>query len=780
METDNTQIYREKRQYSFYGAVITVFDGKRPPRRIDLEKYSRECISFGRGKDNDIILQSRVVSRKHGYFSIRKNGIEINAEDSTNYLILNGICTKRCILRGGDILRIDGSTETLDEGVLILLQEAGTSSKWEFIKFPGQGHCTIGRAEDCTIRLSHVGVSKHHALLEISKDGVYIKDTGSMNGVFINGKRLSSRWKLCEKDIIQITNTKFIYTAHGLFCCNFRNGFGIEVEDMVRIVKNGEKKIAICDHVSLSIAPGELVAIIGGSGAGKTTLMNGISGYDPPTSGKVWINGDNLYKMYGALKNIIGYVPQQDIVYDNLTLEAMLMYAAKLRLPDDMGKKERMCRVKDVIRIVELDGKEHTMISRLSGGQKKRASIAVELLSDPNLFFLDEPASGLDPGTERNLMKTLKQMAQSGKTILLVTHSTLNLQECDKIIFMGKGGKLCYCGDMEGAKRFFQVDNLVDVYNMIAENSEKWSQKYESVRIKKQYDSSREKQQGKWDRPKRHSAVRQTWLLSERYARLLWNDRKRFLMVLIQAPVLALLISFVKDGEQFETYSISKSLLFALSCSAFWLGILNAIQEVCKERTILKREYMTGLGIGSYIVSKFFVLGALCTIQSFLLTGVFCIFVGLPKEGVWLLPALEFGMTTFATSFAAMGMGIFASSLFKNPDRAMTVAPLLLLPQILFSGLLFELKGVTKYISWFAVCRWSMEGYGTTANLNSLPKKVEINGDLMEIEQSAESFFTFTAKHLREDLMILLVIAVGFGVLSGIILKTFYRMKKIR
>lgn len=277
--------------------------------------------------------------------------------------------------------------------------------------------------------------------------------------------------------------------------------------------------------------------------------------------------------------------------------------------------------------------------------------------------------------------------------------------------------------------------------------------------------------QGKKKGNNKHGRLRQVSVLSGRYLHLLINDRQRLFMVLLQAPMLAFLISLVKDGGQFEKYGITKSLLFALSCSAFWIGTLNAIQEVCKERNILRREYMTGLHLSSYVFSKFIVLGILCFVQSFLLTGVFVLMVGKPDEGVFMNPAAELFITTFLTSFSAAGMGLFASSFFKNADRAMTVAPILLMPQILFSGLLFELKGATKVISWFAICRWSMEGYGSTVNLNSLSKAVTLNGKEVEIEHKAEEFFEFSEKHLLTAWLILFVFIAAFGLLCDITLR---------
>lgn len=248
------------------------------------------------------------------------------------------------------------------------------------------------------------------------------------------------------------------------------------------------------------------------------------------------------------------------------------------------------------------------------------------------------------------------------------------------------------------------------------------------------------------------------------------NDRQRLLLLLIQAPALALLISFVADGQQFEQYEMTKSLLFALSCSAFWVGMLNAIQEICKERNIMKREYMTGLSLTAYILSKIFVLGILCLIQSVCIITVFAFLVGLPESGLLINPYLELLITTFITALASTAMGLFVSSLFTNADRAMTVAPILLMPQILFSGLIFKLDGATEMLSWFAVCRWSMEGYGTTANLNQLQLKLQQQG--VVIPHETESFFDFTVQHMLSAWGILFIFVLIFLIMARIVIST--------
>lgn len=306
---------------------------------------------------------------------------------------------------------------------------------------------------------------------------------------------------------------------------------------------------------------------------------------------------------------------------------------------------------------------------------------------------------------------------------------------------------------------------------MITEQAEQWSAEFEKTRVA----SGKARQSASVSSKSKESRFKQLWVLSARYLKLVTNDRQRLLLLLVQAPLLAVLISFVADGKQFEQYEMTKSLLFALSCSAFWVGMLNAIQEICKERTILKREYMTGLSLSAYVTSKIIVLGALCLVQSVLITGVFSMMVGLPKEGIMIHPFCELLATTFITAVSATAMGLFVSSLFTNADRAMTVAPILLMPQILFSGLIFKLNGATEVISWAAICRWSMEGYGTTANLNDLPLRLQQEGIM--IPHEAESFFEFTSSHLLASWGILILFTVLFLFLARVVLSKIGKEK---
>ena len=675
--------------------IISIFDGEEQPYFVDLRSFQKQQVMFGRSPDNDIVLHSALVSRHHGYFQIDSNGCTLVDNNSSNGIIVNGQMIRSKFLQEGDQIKIDRLTASMRDGVMILFGTKKEPVTWRFISLNEKSVITIGRNPTCDVVLDHMSVSRVHAVIENRQGNFFIRDNNSMNGVYVNGQRIYNEQMLKEKDVIVITNSKLLYSAGLLNYCCFTNGIGLDAIDIVKRVKSGHGEKTITNHISLSIEPCSFTGIIGGSGAGKTTFMNCLSGYNGATEGHVLINGVDLYKNYNSFKSIIGYVPQQDIIHGNLPLQEMLEYSAKLRMPPDTTKEERKARVRDVIKTVELSGHEDTMINLLSGGQRKRASIAVELLSDPKIFFLDEPSSGLDPGTEKNLMHTMHNMARQGITIILITHTIQNINLFDKIIFLGKGGNLCYYGPPQGAPSFFGVEHLSDAYMLTESNSDELKNRFLTSGIMQPVENTGHNT-GKQVRGESESfgvktrkIFSNTWTLSIRYTKLLINDTQRMLLLLLQPPLLALMISITKDGNQYKYRMITMSLLFTLACSGFWIGILNAIQEICKEKIILKRENMAGLSLFAYVTSKMLVLTILCAVQSFLLLVSYWILIGLPEDGIIMSPFLELFLTIFLTALSATALGLVVSSFFDNPDRALVVAPLLIMPQILYSGILF-------------------------------------------------------------------------------------------
>lgn len=703
---------------------VTILDGADQTLIFNLADFNKDTITFGRGSMNDIVLKSSIVSKQHGCFYFDGANWIIYDNKSTNGLTWNSTRIPNKKLMGGDKLLI--GFETMGNKVAFIFSQKNPQKAYNKFDLSGKKVTKIGRSSRCDISLDHVAVLRTHCRIVKESDGYYLEQVRSSATVQYNGMNMSSKQKLSDMDRFLIGDMQFIYQNDMLHYIQIIEGLSVDVSHLFKIVGKGKKEKSINKDVNLSINPSEFVAIIGGSGAGKSTLLKCLCGYSKISKGNVTIAGEDLASNYNSLKQLIGYVPQEDIVYADLTLEKMLYYTAKLRMPDDSTKEEIQRRIDSALSAVELEGKRDVLIKKLSGGQKKRASIAVELLSDPKLFFLDEPTSGLDPGTERNLMLTLKDMAQNGKTVVLVTHTPLNLHLCDKIIVMGTGGRLCFCGTPQEAQQFFGVHDLVDMYEKINTNAEHWASKYDAIvanssnNIIQNAPVKKKKKRVK----RKNSSWRQMRVLTSRYVSLQMNDLKRMLIQLLMAPGLGLILyAALNQTYPFKASFDTQKLALTLACCAFWVGLFNSIQEICKESSIYRRERMANLKLMPYVVSKVVVTAVLDLIQTILMVWVVGIFLGMPEQGMHFpyMPELEIFITTYLTMFSATCIGFVVSALVANSDQAISAAPILLIPQILFSGMIVELEGLIGKISYFISCRYACTAYCTTANINSLP-----------------------------------------------------------
>lgn len=760
--------------------TLTIIDTENHLREIILDNFGKEFLHIGRNHC-DITISDKIISNLHGTFWLGENQIKYLDENSSNGTFWeNG--GRRRLLSGLDgyvqifdktILRI-GNIHDPGKMVLLLFQTAPEAVKWNVFKLE-QDEVKIGRSTENDIVLSHPAVSRHHCRIQRNHQGkICLYDCSSANGVMINGKHVSEPTMLQDKDVIQILDFALLYSSECIYYRSVTEGISLRACSVTKNVGRGKKKKKILDNVSCEISPNEFVAIIGGSGAGKTTLMNAISGFEKDFKGNVYCNGIDLIEQFDNLKSVIGFVPQQDIIYENLTLRRMLYYTARLKMPADVRKEEINKRIDEVLEMVELTEHQNTYNRKLSGGQKKRASIAVELLADPKLFFLDEPTSGLDPGIEKNLMLTLNRLAkQQNKTVIMVTHTTQNLHLCDKVIFMGPGGRLCFCGNVNSAKHFFNTDDLVNIYNMISEAPEYWQK-----RFKEQYASDSEQQsvnsRKKILPQRKESFWRQLCILTGRYAELMLNDKARLLVLILQPFLIAVLLKIVSDENVFEIYESTKSILFALSCSGIWIGLFNSIQEICKERVILKREYMANLKLPCYLMSKFVIQALLGLVQAIILTMVFLRLSGVSREGIFLEHfEAEILLTVWLTILASTAMGFIVSSIVKTGDKAMAIAPFLLIIQLLFSGILFKLEGSGRMISFCTISRWSVESLGSIAKLNRLD--LEMQTDFPMLEHEAEEFFKASQGHLLQTWGILLLMTVFLMTVSLVMLRNVSR-----
>lgn len=749
------------------GKYLIVIDNFGKVQEISLDQFGKSRIIFGKDPGQcDIVIPFEGVSRVHGKLKFDRNRVLFADLGSTNGTILD-LDGYRTFLRrnevyaelhNGSILRIQPPQSTAQKSVMLLYVDSKEKGVWR--KLPIMtSKVTIGRDSNNDIVLKHPGVSRMHAVIKKEGNRFTIYDNNSMNGVIVNGLKLDRSRVLEEKDVISILGSTLIFTNGMIIYKNSARGISIEVNNVNKYVGKNKKKIL--DRVTCNIESNEFVAIIGGSGAGKSTLMNAINGYDAKIQGTIKYNGMDLRKNFSELKNLIGFVPQEDIIYENLTLRKMLYYTAKLKMPKDMSKKEINDRINQVLQMVELTEHQNTYIRKMSGGQKKRASIAVEMLADPSVFFLDEPTSGLDPGTEQKLMVTLNRLSKTqGKTIIMVTHTTQSLQLCDKVIFMGRDGRLCFAGTTEQAKMFFDTDDLVNIYNMITDDSLFWADQWRNCSMPAGMEQPRSEETNianEIKKRKKGSSIGQLPVLISRYVELICNDIQRLGLLFVQPIAIALLLSLVAADGVFEIYNDTQSILFALSCAAIWIGLFNSIQEICKERSILKREYMGNLKLPFYTLSKFLVQTLIGLIQALLMSLLFVLLIGKPEEGILMNNAfLEIMVTVWITIEASMALGFIISAIVKSGDKAMTMAPFVLIVQLLFSGILFKLDGAGKYIAYATISKWSVESLCSSANLNDLPMKVQIPG----AEREFEEIYEFAAGHLWGH----------WGILAGMVL----------
>lgn len=747
--------------------VCIIGDGK--VRSVCLNDFNKDIITFGRTDDNDIVLSSNLVSGKHGYFSIGNGIFSVYDNQSKNGVFVNNFkCNLGFILKDGDTIKIDNPDRPLNNGIIMIITVGDENDKWLEFNLLNKSSVIIGRSNDCDIVLDRVSISMKHAKIINDGNGYYLSSFDGKSGVILNNSILRGQTLLKDKDVILINNIMLIYNDNKIVYRKHDSGIRLDAIDIVKTVKLKGKKKDISQHVDFTANPGEFIAFVGGSGAGKSTFLKCISGVSKPTNGQVLINGNDLFNNYAVLKNLIGYVPQQNIIFEDLSLIDMLKYAANLRMPDDATENEKKIRINEVLEIVELSDKKDVIIRNLSGGQQKRACIAVELIADPKLFFLDEPTSGLDPGTERNIMKTLRKMANSGKTIILVTHNTLNLHLCDKVVFFGYGGKLCFDGKPQDALKFFNVNDFVDIYNLLNTNTDDWHDTFNKSTYKKTAEIE-VLDSNSGNNPKVKSFFKQFITLLRRKMKILFNNKQQLLLLFGQAPLIALLLSIVVTNNLFYSYEETKAILFTISIAAIWIGLLNSIQEVCSERVILEKEFMADLRLDAYLASKVIYLLLIGLIQAMLLIGVFVLVVDVPQTGLVFSWYLECVLTVFITIFSASSMGLFVSSMSKNLSVALTIPTLLLIPQLLFSGMMFPLNGMVDKISNFILCRWAVEALGTINDLNSLVSSVQeaIPGYVREIE----NYYTFTLEHLTYDLSIIMVMTIIFIVASYYFLK---------
>ena len=419
---------------------------------------------------------------------------------------------------------------------------------------------------------------------------------------------------------------------------------------------------------------------------------------------------------------MLGYVPQKDIMHDELTVEQSLTYTAKLRIARDATRTEIKAAVAHAIEAVDLGGREKTMIANLSGGQKKRVSIAMELLASPRLLILDEPTSGLSPDLDRSMMELCRKLSHENCTVLMVTHNMSNINLCDKIAFLGTGGVLCYYGSPEAMDEYFDVELTSDTFEKLhdPEQVEYYRRKYftspEFNRLAARFPAGKTMQSVKIGK-----LLRQLAVLISRNFQLIWNQKLTLGSLILQAPLMVLVIKLVGEPDCFTSNLInigSRTVLFIVCAMASFMGLLNSYREICKDREIIFREASVGVSLLATVLSKAITLFLVEAVQAGILTAGFVEIIHIPQNHLLLDTNVEIFITIFLLMAASSAMGLLVSASLKSSEAAVLLVRVLIIGQVVFSGVMFSMTGALTAISYIIVCRWGMGALGASTDLN--------------------------------------------------------------
>ena len=591
----------------------------------------------------------------------------------------------------------------------------------------------IGRALENELVVSDLQVSRHHAEFRAAPDGRFeIRDLGSHNGTYVNGQPLpkSGSALVGPDDIIGIGHSTFRVVGDRLE--EFVDTGEVTFSARHLTVKVDGGKV-ILNNVTFGVPEKSLVAVIGPSGSGKSTLLRALTGYRPADVGEVLYDNRNLYKQFAELRQRIGLVPQDDILHKELTVRTALRYAAKLRFPGDVAEAERNARVEEVLAELKLDIHANKKITSLSGGQRKRVSVALELLTKPSLIFLDEPTSGLDPGMDRDVMQLLRGLADDGRTVLVVTHSVAELALCDRILVMAPGGGVAYFGPPEEALNFFGYESWADVFSAFENYRDydwigRWqgSQHYQlyAADIDAAAPQAQQPAPPASRPPKPQSWGSQLWTLTRRYTSVIASD-KGFLALMVILPVILGLVSIViptdhglrPNPEGFNQHA--GTILLILAVGMCLSGAANSVRELVKERVIYERERATGLSRSAYLMSKVIVLGLITAFQGVVICAIGFSARELPEEGLFLPTAVELCIAIIAFGLTSMMIGLVISSLVKTSEMTMPLLVGFAIVQLVFTGVLFQVfdsPGIEQ-IAWLMPSRWAIGATGATVDL---------------------------------------------------------------
>ncbi|NNN31445.1 FHA domain-containing protein [Streptomyces sp. S3(2020)] len=730
----------------------------------------------GRDPSSDIVIDDARVSWHHAVLRPEADHWTLEDEHSTNGTYTDGRRVEEWSVGPGSVIRF-GSPADGPRAVLTSTAPApperpsavsmpgltGTFRQPTTVRPLPSRTVRIGRAADNDLVIDDLVVSRRHAELRAHPDGTYeIVDLGSHNGTYLNGGPVT-RAPLGPGDVVGIGHSAFCLVGDELQEYVDTGEVSLDVQDLSVAVDRGRK--TLLDQVSFPVGEKCLLAVVGPSGAGKSTLLGALTGQRPADHGTVLYDGRDLYRDYAELRQRIGLVPQDDILHAQLTVRAALSYAAELRFPQDTAKAERQARVEEVIRELGLEQRADQPVHSLSGGQRKRVSVALELLTKPSLLFLDEPTSGLDPGMDRSVMHMLRGLADDGRTVIVVTHSVLSLDVCDRLLVLAPGGRIAYYGPPEDTLAYFGYEQWPEAFEAFERDQGRdWAGEFRTSPLHRQYVSEatgqpRVPRSGPVviaPPPRPRSRGAQLGTLIRRYATALSADRT-FLVIMIALPFVMGAMARALAGSKL-TQETAMNALLILCVGGVLTGAANAVRELVKERVIYQRERAVGLSRSAYLFSKVVVLGTITVLQAVVLTlvALFGVDLNAPGgEGVLMPPLVEITVAVALLAFTAMMLGLLVSALVRKEEVTMPLLVLLAIVQVVFCGALLKLDGVPglEQLSWLVPSRWALGAMAGTVGLARI-----VPGEL-----TGDPLFRHSAGVWLLNVAMLVVLSVLFG-----------------
>lgn len=632
------------------------------------------------------------------------------------------------------------------------------------------GSGTIGRRPDNTFTINDPTMSGRHARVDVTPQGAVVTDLGSRNGILLGHQRVQS-YTVTKPTTFGMGSSFVEISPDGT--CSLKVGGGGELvgKDLTFSVNDG--KLRLLDGISFKLPGNELLAVVGPSGAGKSTLLKALTGEQKAQAGQVLFDGLDVYEHYPVMRNKIGVVPQNDVIHSALTVRQTLEYAAELRFAKDVTKAERRRRIDEVLEDLDLTEHVGKRVKKLSGGQRKRVSTAIELLTRPSLLFLDEPTSGLDPQLDRDVMELLATLAHgtrpgdTGRTVMVVTHNENHIDRADKVLILAAGGKPVYFGSPRQVIPYFrerlaelrsqgqlvvsaprggfpdpgEIEGFADVYALIRNHTPVLRAHLEAVEPSTRRGDGRRiptAMSASQSKAPQQSGVRQVSTLVRRHMRIVAADPS-YLAFMLALPIIMGLLTKVISGENgfavpvlpaptpenpcvvYSTQALE--LLVILITGAAFAGMAATIRELVGERDVFLREKAVGLRASAYMVSKAIALALIVTVQTAIMMGIALALNEHPSEAVLLgNPGLELAVCCWAVAFASGLLGLAISAFVSSSEQVMPVLVVSIMGQLVLAGGVVPVAGraVFEQLAWFMPARWGYAMAASTIDMNTI------------------------------------------------------------